>query len=49
MRCNKLEPVTVAAINVPELSVGAFSSNPTYLALRERVYEGMRKAGVPEG
>ena len=28
---------------------GAFSSNPTYLALRERVYEGMRKAGVPEG
>ena len=28
---------------------GALSSNPTYLALRERVYEGMRKAGVPEG
>jgi hypothetical protein len=28
---------------------GALSSNPTYLALRERIYEGMRKTGVPEG
>jgi tetratricopeptide (TPR) repeat protein len=27
---------------------GAFSDNPTYLAGRERVYDGMRKAGVPE-
>ena len=26
----------------------AASDNPTYLAQRERVYEGMRKAGVPE-
>jgi tetratricopeptide (TPR) repeat protein len=26
----------------------ALSSNPTYLAQRERIYEGMRKAGVPE-
>jgi tetratricopeptide (TPR) repeat protein len=25
------------------------SDNPTYLAKRERVYEGMRLAGVPEG
>ena len=25
------------------------SDNPTYLAGRERVYEGMRIAGVPEG
>jgi TolB-like protein/class 3 adenylate cyclase len=25
------------------------SDNPIYLAKRERVYEGMRKAGVPEG
>jgi TolB-like protein len=25
------------------------SDNPTYLAGRERVYEGMRQAGVPEG
>ncbi|MBR0794951.1 adenylate/guanylate cyclase domain-containing protein [Bradyrhizobium jicamae] len=29
--------------------VGASSDNPTYLARRERVYEGMRLAGVPEG
>ena len=26
----------------------AFSDNPTFLAQRERFYEGMRKAGVPE-
>ena len=25
------------------------SDNPTFLAKRERVYEGMRLAGVPEG
>jgi TolB-like protein/Flp pilus assembly protein TadD len=29
--------------------VGVSSDNPTYLALRERIYEGMRQAGVPEG
>ena len=28
---------------------GASSSNPVYLAQRERIYDGMRKAGVPEG
>jgi TolB-like protein/class 3 adenylate cyclase len=28
---------------------GAASDNPTYLAQREHVYAGMRKAGVPEG
>jgi tetratricopeptide (TPR) repeat protein len=28
---------------------GAPSDNPTYLASRERVYEGIRMAGVPEG
>jgi tetratricopeptide (TPR) repeat protein len=28
---------------------GASSDNPTYLAQRERVYDGMRKAGLPEG
>jgi tetratricopeptide (TPR) repeat protein len=28
---------------------GAGSDNPTYLAQRERVYDAMRKAGVPEG
>ena len=27
---------------------GARSDNPAYLAARERIYEGMRKAGVPE-
>jgi tetratricopeptide (TPR) repeat protein len=27
---------------------GASSDNPTYLAQREHIYEGMRKAGVPE-
>jgi tetratricopeptide (TPR) repeat protein len=28
--------------------VGVSSDNPTYLALRDRLYEGMRQAGVPE-
>jgi Flp pilus assembly protein TadD len=28
---------------------GASSDNPAYLAERERLYDGMRKAGVPEG
>jgi hypothetical protein len=28
---------------------GAPSDNPIYLAQRERIIEGMRKAGVPEG
>jgi hypothetical protein len=27
---------------------GASSNNPTYLAQRERVIDGLRKAGVPE-
>jgi hypothetical protein len=26
-----------------------FSDNPTYLAGRKRLYEGLRLAGVPEG
>ena len=30
-------------------SVLPFSDNPTYLAGRERICEGMRLAGVPEG
>ena len=33
----------------PPLPRGAPSDNPTYLAGRERIYEGMRMAGVPEG
>jgi TolB-like protein/class 3 adenylate cyclase len=28
---------------------GALSDHPTYLAMRERLYQGMRLAGVPEG
>jgi TolB-like protein/class 3 adenylate cyclase len=28
---------------------GASSDNPVYLAVRERIYQGMRLAGVPEG
>ena len=28
--------------------LGAATDEPIYLAARERVYEGMRKAGVPE-
>jgi TolB-like protein/class 3 adenylate cyclase len=28
---------------------GASNDNPAYLAGRERIYDGMRKAGVPEG
>jgi hypothetical protein len=28
---------------------GALSSNPIYLSQRERIFDGMRKAGVPEG
>jgi hypothetical protein len=27
----------------------AANDNPTYLAGRERMYDGMRKAGAPEG
>jgi TolB-like protein/class 3 adenylate cyclase len=34
---------------IARLRSSAFSDNPVYLAGRERVYEGMRKAGLPEG
>jgi hypothetical protein len=33
---------------ISRFRVGANSDNPTYLAQREHMYEGMRKAGVPE-
>jgi TolB-like protein/class 3 adenylate cyclase/Tfp pilus assembly protein PilF len=33
---------------IARLRSSAFSDNPVYLAGRERVYEGMRKAGLPE-
>jgi hypothetical protein len=29
--------------------VRAYSDNPSYLATRQRLIDGMRKAGVPEG
>ena len=31
-----------------KVSIG-LSDNPTYLAQRERLYEGLRLAGAPEG
>ena len=34
---------------IAQLRSMAFSDNPAYLAGRERAYEGMRKAGLPEG
>jgi hypothetical protein len=37
------------SFTVARFRTSAFSSNPTYLALRERIYEGMHKAGVPDG
>jgi len=33
---------------VSRFCAGAPSDNPTFLAQRERILEGMRKAGVPE-
>ena len=33
---------------ISRFRAGPASDNPTYLAQRERIYEGMRKAGVPE-
>jgi TolB-like protein len=34
---------------IRRLRAGKFSDNPIYLAGRERIYEGLRLAGVPEG
>jgi TolB-like protein/Tfp pilus assembly protein PilF len=39
-----LEP----GFTIGRLRAGARSNNPTYLAGRERIYEGMRRAGIPE-
>jgi hypothetical protein len=36
------------SFTVRRFRTGVQSDNPTYLAQREHVYEGMRKAGVPE-
>jgi hypothetical protein len=37
------------AFTISRFRDGAWSNNPAYLAQREHVYEGMRKAGLPEG
>jgi TolB-like protein/class 3 adenylate cyclase len=39
-----LEP----SFTIGRFSAGARSDNPVYLAGRERIYEGMRRAGIPE-
>ena len=53
-RHNEARAATAAGLeNNPAYTIkgfrdGSFSDNPTFLAQRERVYDGMRKAGVPE-
>ena len=37
------------SFTIRRFRAGALGDNPTYLAGRERTYEGMRTAGVPEG
>jgi hypothetical protein len=37
-----------STFTIRRFRTGASSDNPTYLAQREHIYEGMRKAGVPE-
>jgi tetratricopeptide (TPR) repeat protein len=37
------------AYTIRRYRAGAATDNPTYLSQRERIYEGMRMAGVPEG
>jgi TolB-like protein/class 3 adenylate cyclase/Tfp pilus assembly protein PilF len=37
------------SFTVRRFRVSAASDNPTYLTRRERIYDGMRQAGVPEG
>ena len=39
----------VPAFSIARVRAAAASDNPTYLSQRERIYEGMRMAGVPEG
>jgi tetratricopeptide (TPR) repeat protein len=39
-----LEP----SFTIARFRAGARSDNPVYLSGRERIYEGMRRAGVPE-
>jgi tetratricopeptide (TPR) repeat protein len=35
--------------NIRRFRASAYSDNPTYLTQRERLYDGMRKAEVPDG
>jgi len=37
------------SFTIDRYRIGAASDNQTYLAARERIYEGMRQAGVPQG
>jgi len=37
------------SFTIARFRASAASDNPTYLARRERIYDGMRQAGVPEG
>jgi len=37
------------SFTVSRFRASAATDNPTYLARRERVYDGMRRAGIPEG
>ena len=37
------------SFTIRRLRATQLSDNPTYLAERERIYQGMRMAGVPEG
>jgi tetratricopeptide (TPR) repeat protein len=57
-RCGRLDEAREAAhpgleldpsFTVARFRASPFSDNPAYLAGRERVIEGMRMAGVPEG
>ena len=54
-RINEAQAATKAGLEldptftIQRFRAGASSDNPTYLAQRERINEGMRKAGVPEG
>jgi len=38
-----------SGFNIQSWRSNPLSDNPIYLAGRERIYEGMRLAGVPEG
>jgi len=40
--------VLESSFTIARFRAGARSDNPVYLSGRERIYEGMRRAGVPE-